>query len=204
MPTPELSALRRALAELAPIPEAEWTHARAGVALVEVPRGALFLRQGEAVNWLGFLTRGLVRIFRQTGAREVTLGFDCEERFVGAYDAYVARAPARYALEALEPSQLVRFERARLDELEARHACWREVFRRLTERQLVRRIDKELRIRTRTSAERYAELVRSDSYLVRRVPQYHLASFLGIAPETLSRLRARMRGSGGRAAPAGS
>ena len=123
--------------------------------------------------------------------REVTLGFDCEGRFVGAYDAYVRREPASVALEALEPCVVLRFERALLEELDARHECWRELSRRVAEEQLVRRMEKELRQRTRTSAERYAELVRSDSFLVRRVPQYHLASFLGVAPETLSRIRAR-------------
>jgi CRP-like cAMP-binding protein len=191
----DLAAVRRAFAALAAIPDDEWRFLEERVALREVPKGSMLLREGERVDWLGYLTRGLVRIVRRAGGREVTLGFDCEDRFVGAYDAYVTRAPARYGIEALEPSRLARFERGLLDALERRHDCWRELFRRIAERELVRKLDKELRIRTRTSEERYAELVRTGSYLVRRVPQYHLASFLGIAPETLSRIRARM-GSG--------
>ena len=195
MDTHDLSSVRLAFSTLVTIPDDEWRFLAARVVVQEVPKGGVLLREGELVDWLGYLTRGLVRIARLAGGHEVTLGFDCEDRFIGAYDAYVTRTPARYGLEALEPSRLVRFERALLDDLNRRHACWRELFRRVAERELVRKIDKELRIRTRSSEERYAELVRTGSYLVRRVPQYHLASFLGIAPETLSRIRARM-GSG--------
>jgi len=192
MERPELSALRRAFDALTSIPDAEWAHASQGAVLQELPRGAALLHQGEPVEWLGYLARGLIRIHRLAAEREVTLGFDCEGRFVGAYDAFVTRTPAQYALQALEPSLVVRFARAQLAELQARHPCWRELFGRIVERQLLHKIDKELRIRTRTPEERYAELLRTGSYLVRRVPQYHLASFLGIAPETLSRIRARM------------
>jgi len=191
----DIARLRDAFTALAPLPEDEWSFLCARLELRELPRGAALVREGETVDWLGFLTRGSVRIFHTLDGREVTLGFDCEQRFVGAYDAYRTRTRSRTGLEALEASTLVRFERALLDELDARHAAWRELFRRVAEHELVRKMDKELRIRTRSAEERYAELVRTNSWLVRRVPQYHLASYLGIAPETLSRIRARM-GSG--------
>lgn len=168
MERPELSTLRQAFEALAPLPDAEWAHASRGAVLQELPRGAALLRQGEPVEWLGYLARGLIRIHRHAGEHEVTLGFDCEGRFVGAYDAFVTRTRAQYALQTLEPSLLVRFERAQLAELETRHPCWRELFRCITERELVRKIDKELRIRTRTPEERYAELLRKGSFLVRR------------------------------------
>lgn len=188
----ELRTFRRACAALAPIPDEEWSFFSHRIVPRTVPRGAWLLRQGEPVEWLGFLARGLVRLSHRAGEREVTLGFDCEDRFVGAYDAYRRRTPASFAIEALEPCVLLRFERALLDELEARHACWRELGLRIVEQVLLNKIDKELRIRTRTAEERYVELVRRGSFLARRVPQYHLASFLGIAPETLSRIRARL------------
>jgi CRP-like cAMP-binding protein len=202
MEQPELESLLRVFGALAPLPAAEAAHLCRGATLLALPRGTQLLREGEPVDWLGFLASGLVRIFRRAGEREVTLGFDCEARLVGAFDAFVTRAPARYGLETLEPSCLVRFERAWLEGLEARHPCWRELFRRIAERELVHKIDKELRIRTRTPEQRYAELVRAGSFLVRRVPQYHLASFLGIAPETLSRIRARMDASQAEPTPA--
>ena len=192
MVSPELLSLRCAFDAIAPLPAAEWEFCRAHATVRDFARGEPLVRQGERVDWLGFLLSGLVRYYRLEDGREVTLGFDREERFVGAFDAYTSRQPARYSIHALEPGRVVRFDRNLFDQLAARHAIWRELSMRIAERQLAHRIDKELRIRTLSAEERYTELVRSDSYLVHRVPQYQLASYLGIAPETLSRIRARM------------
>jgi CRP-like cAMP-binding protein len=192
MGSPELLSLRCAFDALVKLPAEEWRYCQAHTTVRDFARGEPLLRQGERVDWLGFLLGGLVRYHRVEDQREVTLGFDCEDRFTGAFDAYTSRQPARYSIQALEPSRLARFDRGFFDVLTTRHAVWRELSWRIAERQLVHKIDKELRIRTLSPQQRYADLVRSDSYLVHRVPQYHLASYLGIAPETLSRIRARM------------
>jgi CRP-like cAMP-binding protein len=142
-----------------------------------------------------------LRNFRRVEDREVNLAFDCEGSYVGAYDAYTRRARSQYGIEALEPSRIVRFDRRAHETLAKGRPCWRELFQRITESELARKIEGEVQKRSMTIEQRYAELERKRSFLVRRVPQYHLASYLGIAPETLSRIRARMgarpRGSAG-------
>src|SRR5262245_39377388 len=191
--------MRRAFEALVSFPPEQWTEVERRVELEQVRKGALLLRQGERVDWLAFLERGLVRYFHLAGGREVNLGFDTEGGYVGALEAYVQRAPAQLSIEALEHGRLVRFARRELDALMAGHACWRELFGRVAEVELVRRLQLERDARTRSVEQRYAALERSGSFLVRRVPLYHLASYLGVAPETLSRIRARLGRERGRA-----
>jgi CRP/FNR family transcriptional regulator, anaerobic regulatory protein len=188
---PDFSTLQQALRPFATIPPDQMEVLRRGIRLVDAPKGTVLQRQGEAADWLGVLEHGLVRMFRNQDGREVNLGFELDGGFTGAYEAYMQRKAAQYCVQALEDSCVWQFDRGLLDGLLAGHPCWREMSGRIAESELARKLDKELESRTQSAEERYRALVRSGSPLVQRVPQYHLASYLGIAPETLSRIRAR-------------
>jgi CRP-like cAMP-binding protein len=186
------SALQQALIRYAAIPAEQWQLVRRGIKVVDARKGTVLQRQSEPADWLGFLEHGVVRMFRNLDGREINLGFELDGGFTGAYEAYMQRRPAQCSLQALVDSRLWRFDRPLLDGLLAGHPCWRELSGRIAEAELARRLDAELKSRTQTAEERYVAMLRDRSPLIQRVPQYHLASFLGIAPETLSRIRARM------------
>ncbi|MCE9593897.1 MAG: Crp/Fnr family transcriptional regulator [Planctomycetes bacterium] len=190
--THDFSLLARAVNVYAPVPPDELERLTRETHIERFEKGALLLRRGESADWLGFLEVGLLRIVAREDDREINLGFELEGAFIGAYDAYLLRGRAQYEIEALEPGRFLRFERATLERLTTERECWRELARRAAESEVARKTEQELRRRTQSPAERYVELERTRSELLRRVPQYHLASWLGVTPETLSRIRARI------------
>jgi hypothetical protein len=80
-----------------------------------------------------------------------------------------------------------------LQSMYARDACWERFGRLVLEMDWIRRADKNRRFRIYTPDEHYRLLIERRSPLIDRVPLHQLASFLQITPETLSRIRARMR-----------
>lgn len=175
-----------------PVPEPQWQHLIERMDVTILPCGSMLFREGDVVRRLYFIAHGLVRLFwTNIGGREINSGFDYEDRFVTDIASFFTGVPARFAIQALEDCELLYLEHATYEHLFTRHVCWERLWRRQLETQFLRKADKEFRIRTLTAQQRYRRLVKQASPLLERVPQYHLASYLGIAPETLSRIRAR-------------
>ena len=184
--------LRRRLVRAVELPAEEWEFLRSRLARLRVPRDAHFLRAGEVERRIGYVARGLFRYYGWREGREVNLGFDCEDRFVSDTESFATGAPSKVAIQALEDSDVLAFERDTLELLYARHPCWERLGRLMAEAEMLKKSRKEHELRCLTSAERYLRLYERELPWLGRVPQYHVASFLGVTPETLSRIRARL------------
>jgi CRP-like cAMP-binding protein len=185
--------LRGVFDDLADIPEPEWNHFWSHVRECRFAARRYLLREGQPASHIHFILSGLVRLYHNVDGRELARGFDYENRFVTDYESVLTGAPAAFSVQALEPTHTLAFPSGLLATLYDRHPCWDRVGRRIHELDLIRRADKERRFRMYDAEAHYAALVARGSPLATRVPLNQLASFLRITPETLSRIRARLR-----------
>ncbi|MGH7471700.1 MAG: Crp/Fnr family transcriptional regulator [Longimicrobiales bacterium] len=192
MPT-DTRPLRAAFDALTPIPEEEWQRLATHVRERRFPRGAHLIREGELASQLHLVVEGLVRLYHAADGRELTRGFDFQGRFTGAYHSILTGRPSLDSIQALESTLTLSFPGALLLQFYEGHRCWDRMGRKLLELQSLRTVDKEMRFRRCSPEEHYQLLIDRHSPLVTRVPLNHLASYLGVTPETLSRIRARMR-----------
>ena len=173
-----------------PIPDEEWAYVVPHLRRHHFARGEHLSWEGRASDRIHFVWRGSVRAYYLADGREMTRSFVFEGRF--AAGVMSDGRPAHVSKQALEATDTVSLPASLLPELYARHRCWERIGRRIAEEDWINKEEKELRFRLYTPEEHYAVLLAAGSLMTRRVPLRHLASYLGITPETLSRIRGRM------------
>jgi CRP-like cAMP-binding protein len=156
-----------------------------------IKKGGLLLRQGSISNQVSFINHGLLRMYTTVDGRDKVTQFFKEGDYTGDYRSFLLREPANTSIQALEDTELVE---TKFDDLQM-------VYKKVPEANLIGRLVAEdlfIDICRRTSAQvsdsieaQYNSLANEKPWLLQRVPQYMIASYLGVTPEALSRIKAR-------------
>ncbi len=155
-------------------------------------RGEWLLRAGEVAEWSHFIVRGLVREFYvASDGAENTRSFIAEGKFTGSLVDLISGQPAITWIEALEPTDTLSFSYRDFERICQSHPSLLQFSKRVLERLLVTKVRREHELLSLPAALRYANWMNENSQLDQRVRRKDLASYLGIAPEHLSRLRRR-------------
>ncbi len=145
---------------------------------------------GDSEHKLIFVGEGLLRFYYPAeDGKESNKAFLTEGAFGGALAAAGMGLPLIYGVEALEETSLLAADLADLSALYDEHPIFDRFGRKLAEHILVRKEVRMRRMLQQSAKERYLALRQTESELVRRVPQYHLASYLGVTEASLSRLK---------------
>ncbi|AFY50444.1 cAMP-binding protein [Nostoc sp. PCC 7524] len=154
-------------------------------------RGEFLFQQGEICEFVGFTLKGCLRTFVLKEAKEYTLFFHVERQTLGDYESFQKRQPTRFTVQAVEDSEVIIFDHKIMQFFETTPQGQR--FLRLVAEDLAFLLrDKVLSLFLDTPEERYINLLQNEPELLQRIPQYYLASYLGIEPQSLSRLKRRV------------
>jgi len=162
--------------------------------------GDALLQSGERATWCFFVVHGLVReLYIDAAGTEHTRTFLSEGQVTGSLLDLLSGAPSVTYIQAIEPTETLAWRYAELDVLCERFPELNLVLRRFAEALALRKIRREYELLTLAASERYARWRNVHPRLDERVSRRHLASYLGVTPEHLSRLRAALRTSSPRA-----
>jgi CRP-like cAMP-binding protein len=160
-------------------------------------RGAYLLRGGQRAEQAFLVVKGLVRELYLTDAGvEHTRAFAGEGQLSGSLRDLLSPAPSVTWIEALEPTEVVAWPYAAFDRLCDQHPALERAARRNAEGLYLRKAQREYDMLALSASERYAEWLARHRALDGRITRRHLASYLGVTPEHLSRMRRRKRPAG--------
>jgi len=155
-------------------------------------KGDFFLEEGRICKHVGFVAKGLMRFYINHDGEEKTYGFSKENDYVCNYESFLPQKPSAKIIQALEDSTVFVISH---DDLQVLYASVREGerFGRIAIEAVFIQMLKDLSsFYTETPELRYDRFLRDHPDLQQRISQYHIASFVGVKPQSLSRIRKRI------------
>lgn len=154
-------------------------------------KGDFFLETGLKNNKIGFLKKGLVRYFVYKKDEESTLEFTKEGEFIAEYQSFIKRGVSVQSIQAIEDCELLVISYEDLQHIFANTKHGNLLGRIVVEHRFNIMIDQLLSVYMHTPEQRYNYFIENYSNLAQRIPQYLIASYIGIKPQSLSRIRNR-------------
>ncbi|EJL70818.1 Crp/Fnr family transcriptional regulator [Chryseobacterium populi] len=152
----------------------------------------ILLEAGEQENMLSFLSKGVLRFFipaEENKDNDITFDFMFEKKFVCGDESFLTRTPSLYGIEALSDVVLYRFTYDDLQDIYKRTGGADRIGRIAHQRLFLERSQRLYSFLKYSAKERYQNLFKENPVLIQEIPQKYLASYLGITPQALSRIR---------------
>jgi CRP/FNR family transcriptional regulator, anaerobic regulatory protein len=158
----------------------------------DYPKKTILLREGQVSHYACFVVKGLARGYYMAGDKEVTRLFMDEGFIITSWLSFYSRQPAHEAIELLEDATLACMHHDDLERLYNTFPEFNILGRKMVSRFFYFSERRQLMLRRHSAEERYQMFVEQYPTLFQRVNQKHIATYLGITEETLSRVRAKM------------
>jgi CRP-like cAMP-binding protein len=175
-----------------PLTHAEIAAIEASMCIRTYPKGSILLREGQVATESYFVLAGCVRQYTLVEGEERTSRFFMEEQWVLSLESFLQGTPAAHGWVCAEETTVVVGTEQREQELFVRFPRLETVARKVLERVIAEHQSLLAAYVTDTPEQRYRKLLQSCPSLLQRVPQYHIASYIGVKPESLSRIRRRI------------
>ncbi len=186
--------LKTYLQQLCPLSDQEWAVAAPAFKKEHFQKGDYYIREHQYCDKISFIGSGLFRLFYLHEGEERIMMLFSEQQFVTDYFGYLTRTPSVRPIQAVEDSVVYSIFREDLEVLFNTSKNWERIGRLLAERSYIISVQRANRLLHDDPDTRFDALVREQPELWQRVPQYMIASYLNMKPETLSRIKRRRMG----------
>lgn len=152
-------------------------------------KGEHFLTAGQVSKHLGYIKSGLVMHYKIMDGTEIPADFTLEDEWVAYMKSFGTGTPSDMYVKAIEDTQLWLLSKTAMEQLFEAQPKFMALKSYYIELSFVKNTEHASNLATLNAKQRYEKFVQERPELVRRVPQYYIAPYLGIKPQSLSRLR---------------
>ncbi len=187
-----MQEIRKFIETIYPINDIDWNYFSDKLEKINLKKKSIILDVGYVECNLYFISKGIVRQFIPKKENDLTFGFLFENEFVTAYDSFLTQTPSKYTLEALTDVSLWRISKENLEDVFDNTLSGNIIGRKMAEQMFLIKSKRELSFLSKTAQERYIDLFKERPELLKLIPLKQIASYIGVTPQGLSRIRKRI------------
>ncbi|MEJ8819060.1 Crp/Fnr family transcriptional regulator [Lacibacter sp. H407] len=180
------------LIKLINLDKSETSHFISKLQIKQFQKKEIVLKEGAICKFSFFINKGCFRYFYNINGTENTGQFFFENSWYTDYDSYLSGKPSKQTIETLEKSEIILLAKSDLQQLFHDIPKFEKFGRIMAENAFLGLRNRNEMLTNQTAEERYLNLIKERPKVFERVPQHYIASYLGIKPPSLSRIRKRI------------
>lgn len=190
MGTKELPSFEKTIREIPGISQEEIDVIHSKFTIKRYSKNNFIGRDGEVCRFTGYVMKGCVSNYRilQNGKKSIN-HFAFEDWWVGDLDSFLYQRPAQTYWLTLEDTDLMSISKSDFDFIMQNVPPFERFFLRKTQSAFLKEMENADKDKSETALEKYIRVMKDYPLIIQRVPNYEIAAYIGIAPESLSRIR---------------
>ncbi len=188
----DFQIIREYISRFVSFSESEWQPFLDALVKRQVPKGGYLMEAGQICDYVAFINKGLFRTFCMVKNQEVTNNFSFSGNFLTNYPSFLTRQPSIEYHQALEDAEVLLLPYEKMQMIYNTLPSWEKFGRLIAEFILIRISERNQSMLFLSAEDQYLELMKTRPKVIANISQHYIASYLGIQPESLSRIRKRL------------
>ncbi len=188
-----MDSLKNSISSFLQLDAEEWEAFKDTLVVECYKENSILVTEGAIASKIYFVQQGILRTYFLKEGKEISTYFACDNQFITAYSSFITQKPSFEYLQVLEDCTLYSMTTNKLEKLSQEFPKIERLFRIYAEQSYLCILERTILMQSKTAKERYLDFIEKyDKKIVYSVPQNQIAGYLGIEPESLSRIRKKL------------
>ncbi len=187
-----MNTLKEILSAIHPLTQSEWEIVEPKFHREDLTKNEIIVLKGQTENYLYFIEKGILRAWVDKEEKEITFDFHFENSIYSSYTSFLTRTPSEYNVQAITNMVIWKIHYDELQTIYEQTSTGQIIGRKAAEMLFKEKSKREMALLSKSPEQLYLDLFSEQPDLIRQIPLKYIASYIGITPQALSRIRKRI------------